>query len=144
MLTQTKVPKGYHTITPYLTVDDAQALLDFIRDVLEAEQTFRMDKEDGTVRHAEARIGNSMVMIGQASGDWKARPGTLYLYVDDVDAVYGKALAHGAKSLQEPTNQSYGDRSCGFEDASGTWWWVATRVEDITPEEMIARDKAQK
>ncbi len=130
MLTRNKTPKGYHTITPYLVVDDAQRLLDFIRDAFGAEQTFRTDAPDGSVRHAEARIGDSMIMCGQARDQWKARPSTLYLYVDDVDAVFSKAVESGAKSLNEPKDQTYGDRSGGFEDPCGNHWWVATHLED--------------
>ncbi len=143
MLTQNKTPKGYHTITPYLVVDDAQRLLDFIRDAFGAEQTFRMDTPDGSVRHAEARIGNSMIMVGQAGEQWKARPSTLYLYVDDVDAVFRKAVQSGAKSLGEPKDQTYGDRSGGLEDPCGNYWWVATHLEDVSPEEVNAREKAR-
>jgi PhnB protein len=144
MLTQTKIPKGYHTVTPYLTVTDAAQQLDFLREAFEGEETFRMAAPDGTVRHAEMRVGDSMLMIGQAGGEWTPRPATLYLYVDDVDAIYRKALAAGATSLSEPKNESYGDRKCGLRDANGNQWWVATHMEDVSMEEYERREKAAK
>jgi PhnB protein len=142
MLTQTKLPKGYHTVTPYITVADAQQLIDFARQAFGAEQTYCMNAPDGSVRHAELRIGDSMVMVGQARGEWTPRPSTLYLYVDDVDAVYAQAIAAGAKSLGEPKDQAYGDRSGGVEDSNGNYWWLATHVEDVPAEEFERRMKA--
>jgi len=98
---------------------------------------------DGSIRHAEARIGDSMVMIGQAGGEWKPKPNTVHVYVPDVDATYKKALAAGATSTREPVTQFYGDRSAGVEDAQGNSWWIATHVEDVSPEEMEKRMAAQ-
>ena len=127
------VPHGYHTVTPYLTVANVQKLLDFVKAAFDAEETHRMARPDGSVGHAEVRIGDSMVMMGQARDEWKARPGTLYVYVPDADAVYKRALAAGARSLREPTTQSYGDRSGGVEDPLGNQWWIATHVADVAP-----------
>ena len=136
------VPTGYHTVTPYFTVRDAAALLAFLERAFDARETFRMAGPDGSIRHAEARIGDSMVMIGQAGGEWTPRPNTVHLYVDDVDATYRKALAAGATSTREPADQFYGDRSAGVEDAQGNSWWIATHVEDVSPEEMDRRAAA--
>lgn len=133
------VPDGYHTVTPYITVADAGAVLDFVTRAFGAVEVFRMAGPDGAVRHAEARIGDSMVMIGQARGEWHPRPATLYLYVDDVDATYAQALAAGGRSLRAPENQFYGDRSGGVEDAQGNQWWLATHVEDVPPDELARR-----
>ena len=85
-----------------------------------------------------------MVMMGQARDEWKPRPGTLYLYVPDVDATYQRALAAGGTSLREPSTQVYGDRSGGVEDPLGNQWWIATHVEDLSPEEIERRAKEQK
>jgi PhnB protein len=98
-----------------------------------------MNRPDGSVWHAEMRIGDSMLMMGEAGGQWKARPANLYLYVEDVDRTYAQAVAAGGKSLGEPKTQIYGDRSGGGEDPCGNSWWIATHVEDVSPEEMERR-----
>jgi PhnB protein len=136
------VPEGYHTVTAYLTVSDVVKLIDFLTQAFGAKEMERMPGPDGKITHAEVRIGDSPVMMGQARDQWKARPGTLYLYVEDVDAVYKRAIELGAKSLGEPTNQFYGDRSAGVEDPVGNYWWIATHIEDLSPEEMNKRHEA--
>jgi len=136
------VPDGYHTVTPYLTVDDASILIDFLKSAFNAQVKYEMKDEKGNIRHAEVSVGDSILMIGQARDEWKPRPMTLYLYVPDVDALYKSALAAGATSLQEVTNQFYGDRSGGVQDPQGNYWWIATHVEDVSPEEMDRRMKA--
>lgn len=137
------IPDGYHTVTPYITVDDARKFIDFIKAAFDAQLPEAMTDDEGNFRHGEAQIGDSRVMIGQARGEWKARPAQLYLYLPDVDATYKRALAAGATSLMEPADQFYGDRNGGVEDAFGNWWWLATHVEDVAPEEMQRRMVAQ-
>jgi PhnB protein len=136
------VPDGYHTVTPYLTVDDAAAQIEFLKNAFNAELTFQMNDDKGNVRHAEMKVGDSMLMIGQARDEWHSKPANFYLYVADCDAAYKQALAAGGKSIQEPKTQVYGDRSGGVEDPQGNNWWVATHVEDVSPEEMDRRMKA--
>jgi PhnB protein len=138
------IPEGYHTVTPYLTVDDARKLIEFLKAAFDAKVPELLTDEEGNPRHAEAQIGDSRVMIGQARGEWKARPSTIYLYVDETDETYRRALAAGAKSLMEPADQFYGDRNAGVEDALGNWWWIATRLEDVSVEELQRRMAAQK
>ena len=133
------VPDGYHTVTPYLTVDDAALQIDFLKRAFNAQVNYEMKDPQGNVRHAEVRVGDSILMIGQARDEWTSRPMTFYLYVPDVDALYKSALATGGKSLQEVTTQFYGDRSGGVEDPQGNYWWIATHVEDVSPEEMDRR-----
>ena len=135
------VPDGYHTVTPYLTVDDAALQIDFLKRAFNGQVSYEMKDPQGNVRHAEVRVGDSILMIGQARDEWTSRPMTFYLYVPDVDALYKSALAAGAKSLQEVTTQFYGDRSGGVEDPQGNYWWIATHVEDVSPEEMDRRHK---
>ncbi|HEY4962657.1 MAG TPA: VOC family protein [Terriglobales bacterium] len=135
------VPDGYHTVTPYLTVDDASILIDFLKSAFNAQVKYEMKDEKGNIRHAEVSVGDSILMIGQARDEWKPRPMTFYLYVPDADSLYKSALAAGAKSLQEVTTQFYGDRSGGVEDTQGNYWYVATHVEDVSPEEMDRRMK---
>jgi PhnB protein len=136
------VPDGYHTVTPYLTVDDAAILIDFLQRAFNAQVKYEMKDNKGNIRHAEVSMGDSVLMIGQARDEWTPRPMTLYMYVTDVDALYKSALAAGAKSLQEVTTQFYGDRSGGVEDPQGNYWWIATHVEDVSPQEMDRRMKA--
>jgi uncharacterized glyoxalase superfamily protein PhnB len=137
------IPEGYHTVTPYLTVDDAGKLIEFVKVAFGATVLHAMTNDEGNIRHAEAQIGDSRVMIAQAFGEWKPRPSTLYLYVDDTDETFKRALAAGAKSLMEPADQFYGDRNGGVEDAFGNWWWIATRIEEVSEEELQRRAAAQ-
>lgn len=137
------IPAGFHTITPYLIVPDARAQINFLKRALDAKTTEMLSQDsDGTIRHAELRIGDSMIMISEASGDWKARAMAFYLYVSDCDGWYRRAIEAGAKSLMEPADQFYGDRNAGVEDPAGNHWWIATHIEDVSPEELDRRAKA--
>jgi PhnB protein len=133
------VPDGYHTVTPYLTVADAAGQIDFLKRAFDGEQVFAHTDDQGNVRHAEVRIGDSIVMIGQAREPWTPKPGHFYLYVPNVDELYKRALTAGAKSISEPADQFYGDRHGGVEDSNGNTWWVATHIEDVSPEELQRR-----
>jgi uncharacterized glyoxalase superfamily protein PhnB len=136
------IPDGYHTVTPYLTVQGVPKLLDFLKQAFAAQEIERMTQPDGTIGHAEVRIGDSVVMMGEASDEWKPMPGAIYLYVNDADAVYQRALQAGAISTMEPADQFYGDRSAGVKDPSGNYWWIATHKEDVPPEELKRRAAA--
>jgi PhnB protein len=135
------IPEGYATLTPFLLVDDAAGLLDFMQAAFDAEILERMEGPDGRVMHALARIGDTRVMVGGATPQWPARPSSLYMYVEDCDVVYARAIAAGGSSLREPTTEFYGDRSSGVQDPSGTQWWIATHVEDVEPEEIQRRSE---
>jgi uncharacterized glyoxalase superfamily protein PhnB len=137
------IPDGYHTLTPYLTVPDGETMLRFLQDVFAAKLIERYNRSDGTPKHCELQLGDSRIMVGQANEQFTPRPQTLYVYLPDVDAAYKRALDGGAKSLMPVADQYYGDRSGGFEDPAGNWWWVATRVEDVSEEEMNRRLRAQ-
>jgi PhnB protein len=134
------IPKGFHTVTPYLIVEGAKKTISFMEQALGAqhdhEPTFR---PDGTVMHATLKIGDSMVMISDASEHAKAMPVMLYLYVPDVDAAYQRAIKAGATSIMEPVDQFYGDRSGGVKDAAGNSWFFGTHIEDVTPAELKKR-----
>lgn len=130
------VPEGYHTVTPYLTVANAAKLIDFLQQAFNATLKYEMKDDSGNVRHAEMQIGDSMVMIGQARDQWVPKPANFYLYVPDCDALYHSAIAAGGKSVQEPATQYYGDRHGGVDDPQGNTWWIATHVEDVSPEEV--------
>lgn len=135
------IPDGYHTVTPYLTVNNPGAVIDFLKKAFDAQEIFAMRDDKGNIGHAEVKIGDSMVMLGGAHDQWKARPSNFYLYVEDVDAMYKNALAAGGKSISEPETQFYGDRHGGVEDSEGNNWWVATHVEDVPPQELELRAK---
>lgn len=136
------IREGYHTVTPYLTVEGAGKLIDFLKQAFEAQETERMMRPDGTIGHAEVRVGDSVIMLSEAGAEWKARPGAIHLYVDDADAAYRRALQVGAASLMEPADQFYGDRMAGVNDPFGNIWWLATHVEDVPAEEMHRRAQA--
>ena len=125
------IREGFHTVTPYLMVREAAQLIDFVKQAFAATELFRGTGSAGGI-HAEVRIGDSMVMIGGA-GTWNGEPmpAAIYLYMDDVDAVYKRALQAGAASLSEPADQPYGDRVAGVKDPFGDTWYIATHIEDV-------------
>jgi PhnB protein len=135
-------PDGYHAVTPYLVVDGAARLIDFLEEVFGAQEVERLAAPGDRIGHAEIRISDSLVMLGDAHGEHKPMPMMLYVYVDDADAVYQRALAAGATSVQAPVDQFYGDRSGGVKDAFGNLWWIATHIEDVPPEELQRRAQA--
>ena len=141
MATQVKpVPEGYHTITPYLVVDGAEKIIRFVKEAFGAQPVFEpMMRPDGKVMHAEFKIGDSVVMLADTSERAQATSDMLYLYVPNVDAVYQKAIKAGGKSLMEPMDQFYGDRSGSVMDPAGNRWFIATHVEDVSPAELKKR-----
>ncbi|MGE0704826.1 MAG: VOC family protein, partial [Vicinamibacterales bacterium] len=115
-------------VTPYLLVPDADAELDFLTTAFDANVTLCDRGDDGSVKHAELRVGDSLIMIGQAGGEWKALTGALYLWVPDVDATYAKAIDAGAASQMPPEDKPYGHRSAGVVDRNHITWWIAAPV----------------
>ena len=126
---------GFHTVTPYLFADGAARLIQFLLKAFNAELVFRKDRPDGAVIHAEMRIGDSMLMLGEGSGEFGPMPTSIYLYVTDCDTVYRQALAAGGISIFEIMNLPSGERYGGVKDPCGNIWWIATHVEDVSPEE---------
>ena len=137
------IPDGYHSVTPYLVVERAGELIAFLEQAFEGEVTERMIRPDGTIGHAEVRIGDSVIMLSNARDPWKPLQSALYLYVPDTDAVYQRALAAGATSIMEPVDQFYGDRNAGVQDFAGHVWWIGTRQEAVSREELERRALAQ-
>ena len=137
-------PEGYHTATPYLVVEGAANLIDFLKQAFDATELVRMPHENGTIGHAEIKIGDSIIMLADASAEHAARLSMICLYVEDVDATYKRAIEAGATSISEPKDQFYGDRSGGVKDASGVQWWIGTHIEDVSPEEMEQRSAKAK
>ena len=141
-MTVKAIPDGFHTLTPYLTVKDAQAQLDFLVQAFDATVSHLSKRPDGTFGHASLQIGDSPVMLGQASDEWKALPSTIYMYVPDAAETYRRAIAAGATSVREPRLEFYGDLSGGVQDSQGNYWWMATHVEDVSNEELERRAAA--
>lgn len=143
------IPKGFHSVTPYLVVKGAAKAIDYYKKVFSATEVFRMAGPDGKVGHAELQIGDSRIMLGEenpamgeghtSAASLGATPVSLYLYVPDVDRVVARALEEGAKTLKPIENQFYGDRSGFIQDPFGHLWGVATHVEDVSPAEMEER-----
>jgi uncharacterized glyoxalase superfamily protein PhnB len=140
-MTVNPIPEGYHTVTPYIVAADVDRLLDFVEAAFDAAEKERVPSQDGRTGHAEVTIGDSYVMLGREQEGFPALPAMLYLYVPNTDATYARALAAGATSVQEPADMFYGDRSAGVKDPAGNTWMIATRQENLTPEELAERAK---
>jgi PhnB protein len=119
----------YRTVTPYLVIPDADAELTFLKAAFGGSEVSCARNPDNSVMHAEIQIGDSLVMLGQASAEWKALSAALYLWVDDVDATYAKALAAGATSQSPPEDKPYGHRNAGVVDQNGVTWWIGSPVK---------------
>ena len=122
------VKDTYRTVTPYLVVPDADAEIRFLRAAFGAAEELCHRNADNSVVHAEVRIGDSLVMLGQSGDKWSPRPAALYLWVTDVDATYARALAAGATSESEPEDKPYGHRNAGVVDQNGVTWWIGAPV----------------
>ena len=141
------IPDGYPRVSPYLCVNGGTAALEFYKSVFGATERMRMPAPDGRIGHAELQFGDSVIMLADEYPEMDVRspraiggtPVTISVYVEDVDAVFNRAVAAGAKSLRAVETQFYGDRSGQFEDPFGHRWSVATHVEDVAPDEMERR-----
>jgi PhnB protein len=119
------------SVTPYLHPVGATKLIDFLEEAFGAEEVARHEEPKGTVVHAKVRIGNSILEMGEAHGEYQPMPSMFYMYVNNADAAYERAIKAGAKSLFAPADQPYGDRNAGVEDAFGNQWYLASRVKDV-------------
>lgn len=141
------IPDGYPRLAPYLSIQGAAAAIDWYAKVLGARERMRMPAPGGTVGHAEMEIGDSLLMIAdefpqmnfKSPRAFGGSPVHLHVYVEDVDAVFAKAVENGARILQPLENKFYGDRSGSVQDPFGHVWHLATRKEDLTPEEIAKR-----
>ena len=144
-------PAGYHSLTPYMTVRDANAAIDFYRRAFGAEPVMRLDMPDGSVAHAEIRIGDSIVMLSEENEQWGTKgpltlggsPMFLMAYVPDVDAAFHRAIDAGATEVRPVANQFYGDRSGTLKDPFGHQWTLSTHVEDVSEAEAQRRMEAE-
>ncbi len=138
------VPDGYHTVQPYLIFKSASDAIDFYAKALGATERMRMVGADGRIMHAEIQIGDSCVMMADEHPEVDAlsvqhfggSPVSLMAYFEDCDTIYQQALAAGATSTREPTDQAYGDRMAGVKDPFGFRWYLATHIKDVSKEEL--------
>jgi PhnB protein len=141
------IPDGYPRVSPHLSVVGAADAIDFYKSALGATERMRMGMPDGTIVHAELDLGGSVVMIGEEMpGGVDPSPKTLggspvalFVYVENVDDVFARAIDAGAQAVQEPENHFYGDRVAMLDDPFGHRWNIATHVEDVPPDEMERR-----
>ncbi len=144
------IPEGYHTLTTYLTMDNAADAIEFYKDVFGAKERMRMDAPGGKIGHAELEIGDSLLMLSDAFPGATSRPPTelggttagAFMYVEDVDGVVKRAVESGATITMEVADQFWGDRFGSITDPFGHIWSIATHVEDVSPEEIAERAKA--
>ncbi len=144
------IPDNYHSVTPYLSVDGAAKAIDFYKRAFGATELMRMPAPEDKIGHAEIKIGDSVVMLSDAMKEMKQKspktlggtPVTLMIYVEDVDATVAGALKAGAEVLRPVEDQFWGDRMGGVTDPFGHQWFVATHIEDVSPEEMERRMEA--
>jgi uncharacterized glyoxalase superfamily protein PhnB len=137
------IPDGYGTVTPWVVTSDTRRLLEFIKQAFDAEEIGRVEVEGGAIGHAEARIGDSIIMMFDSPFP-VATPGLLRLYVEDAEAVFRRAVAAGATVVTRLTELAWGDRVGRLRDPLGNLWWIQERVEEPTPDEAARRFQAPK
>ena len=121
-----KLPEGYHTITPYFTVSDADRLIEFIVEVFGGVIVVTNRYPTGRIQHARIRVGDSVIMLNESNEQYPVNLSQMHLYVDDVDVVFSKALSADAISIMESNERPHGDRMAGFKDPCGNIWWIAS------------------
>jgi PhnB protein len=144
------IPEGYHSVTPYLAVDDAAQAIEYYKKAFGAKERVRMPAPDGKIGHAELEIGDALVMLSDPFPQATTRPPTelggtsasVFMYVEDVDATFKQAVDAGATVTMEVADQFWGDRFGSVTDPFGHSWSIATHVEDVSPEEIAERGKA--
>ncbi len=146
------IPDGYHSVTPYLIIDNGRAgeAIDFYTRAFNAKEKLRLPRPDGGIAHAEMQLGDSVIMLADASPKMEAygpshyggSPISLHVYVPDVDAITKQAEASGAKVIRPLADQFYGDRTAGLKDPFGHRWYLATHVRDVSAEELQQQMKA--
>ena len=136
---KSQAPEHYSTVCPYLMVDSVEKQFEFLTVVFNAEIREQLKLPDGSVQHGEVCLGDTVIMMGKARPEWPANCSTNYVFVDNADEVYKRALHHGASSLMEPADRYYGYREGGVKDPQGNSWWIAQVLEKISEAEMQER-----
>lgn len=121
-------PAGYNSVSPYLVLQDAAATIEFLQQVFDATELFKLQDEQGKIQHAEYRVDDSVIMLADGGPQWPAQEVNIHVYVADVDTSYQKALAAGATSIQAPVRKEDADKRCGVKDKGGATWWLGTQV----------------
>ncbi len=121
-------PEGYNSVSPYLVVKNAAETIEFLAQVFGATELRRMSSPDGRIMHAEVRIDDTVVMVGEGGEDYPRMEAHIHVYVPDVDAVFERAMAAGASEVQAPVQKDDEDKRGGVLDANGVTWWIGTRV----------------
>jgi uncharacterized glyoxalase superfamily protein PhnB len=121
-------PAGYTSVSPYLITENAERVMSFLEAAFGATLIQRFDRPDGSIMHAEIRLDDSVVMLGQAGSDWPAVPSHIHVYLPEVDTIYAAALEAGGVSVQPPAQGGDPDRRGGVKDPGGNTWWISTRV----------------
>jgi PhnB protein len=128
-MSTTYKPDSYNSVSPYLIVNGASQAIDFLREAFGAVEIRRFTDDTGSLRHAEVRIDDTVLMLADGADGWPPMPSYVHIYVPDVDATYRRALEAGAESVQEPLKKDDADKRGGVKDASGVTWWIATKVD---------------
>ena len=123
-----KLPEGYHTITPYFTVSDADQLLEFLVEAFSGAIVATNRYPTGRIQHARVRVGDSVIMLNESNEEYPVNVSQMHLYVDNVEIVFSQALSAGAISIMEPSERPHGDRMAGVKDPCGNIWWIATHA----------------
>jgi PhnB protein len=139
MTTTKSIPIGFKTVTPYLAVHHVRKTIDFLKMAFDAEEVETHVMPDGRIMNAIIRIYDSMIFMGERPLDAKPWPAMLYMYVENADSVFSKAVEAGGKIILKPKDQFYGERSGAIEDPSGNQWWISTHIEDLSNDKLVAR-----
>jgi len=131
------------TITPWITTKSTAKLIDFLSAAFDAQELGRVNNADGSIGHAEVRIGDSKILMFDSPAEWPSFPSFIRLYVSDSDKFYAQAIKAGATSMTKVVTQAWGERGGRVVDPFGNIWWITSRVEDVSPEEMMERSKQQ-
>jgi len=137
------IPKGFHTITPNIVADDAEQAVTFLKKAFGATETYRLTMSNGEITHCERKLGDSVLNIGESMDGWPAHGLVAQIYVEDSDELFKRAVDAGAKKIMSTTDMFFGTREGRVADPFGNVWTIATLKEEVAPEEMQRRMKAQ-
>lgn len=132
-------PSGYTTVSPWIMTPDTPLLLEFVKAAFDGEELARVEVEDGSIGHAEIRIGDTVLLAFDQRPDWPSMPALLRVFVEDADATMARAVAAGARVVTPPLTQAYGHRGGRVRDPFGNIWWITAVVDDVAPEEAMRR-----
>lgn len=136
------IPDGYHAVTPYVITSDAPGVIAFLEKAFGAQELEpRLMRPDGSIMHVAVQVGDSRIMLSEANDDSPAMPSMLYIYTEDADAAFQRAIDAGAEVVMPIEDQYYGDRNGGVKDPSGNLWWIGKQIEEADPATVLERTK---